>query len=236
MCGEHTTSRGAPQRGRAQCISLPHALTPSLFASLALSPPAPQLHIPKEGVTIAFNPSGVRCPQRGQPAAAGRPAVEVRGGWSVRCCSMAYTMRLCRTRHVLHCFESLFAPTRVAVHCAPAGGAVLGGGAAVHARACAAGAGCKAAHLHVRWLPRCPAASARGCTLRLLVCTTSVYPLSSLLTQSDPSTLPPTLQRDVEVEVSSVDRAGNFQGTLRVGKLNLGGARLPACWRAVLPT
>lgn len=38
-----------------------------------------KLHIPKEGVTIAFNPSGVRCPQRGQPAAAGRPAVEVRG-------------------------------------------------------------------------------------------------------------------------------------------------------------
>ncbi len=36
-----------------------------------------KLHIPKEGVTIAFNPSGVRCPQRGQPAAAGRPAVQV---------------------------------------------------------------------------------------------------------------------------------------------------------------
>ena len=34
-----------------------------------------KLHIPKEGVTIAFNPSGVRCPQRGQPAAGGRPAV-----------------------------------------------------------------------------------------------------------------------------------------------------------------
>jgi staphylococcal nuclease domain-containing protein 1 len=37
-----------------------------------------KLHIPKEGVTIAFNPTGVRCPQRGQPAAAGRPAMEVR--------------------------------------------------------------------------------------------------------------------------------------------------------------
>ncbi len=36
--------------------------------------------------------------------------------------------------------------------------------------------------------------------------------------------LPPQPQRDVEVEVSSVDRAGNFQGTLRVGRLNLGGA------------
>lgn len=39
-----------------------------------------KLHIPKEGVTLAFNPSGVRCPQRGMAASAGRPATEVRRG------------------------------------------------------------------------------------------------------------------------------------------------------------
>ena len=37
-----------------------------------------KLYVPKEGVTIAFNPSGVRCPQRGQKASEGRPAIEVR--------------------------------------------------------------------------------------------------------------------------------------------------------------
>jgi staphylococcal nuclease domain-containing protein 1 len=40
-----------------------------------------KLHIPKEGATIAFNPSGVRCPQRGQPASAGRPAVAEEPFW-----------------------------------------------------------------------------------------------------------------------------------------------------------
>ncbi len=37
-----------------------------------------KIFVPKEGVTFAFSPSGVRCPQRAQAAAAGRPAVEVR--------------------------------------------------------------------------------------------------------------------------------------------------------------
>ena len=31
------------------------------------------------------------------------------------------------------------------------------------------------------------------------------------------------LQRDCEVEVHSMDRAGTFQGTVRFGRLNLGG-------------
>ena len=31
------------------------------------------------------------------------------------------------------------------------------------------------------------------------------------------------VQRDCEVEVDSVDRAGTFLGTMRAGKLNLGG-------------
>ncbi len=31
------------------------------------------------------------------------------------------------------------------------------------------------------------------------------------------------LQRDCEVEVHSVDRVGNFQGSIRIGRINLGG-------------
>jgi hypothetical protein len=37
-----------------------------------------KIFVPKEGVTFAFSPSGVRCPQRAQPATGGKPAVEVR--------------------------------------------------------------------------------------------------------------------------------------------------------------
>ena len=46
----------------------------------------------------------------------------------------------------------------------------------------------------------------------------------------------PVLQRDCEVEVQSVDRVGNFQGTVRFGKMNLGGERahLPAVCCSVL--
>ncbi|KAL4429360.1 hypothetical protein ABPG77_005134 [Micractinium sp. CCAP 211/92] len=87
-----------------------------------------KLHIPKEGVTIAFNPSGVRCPQRGQPAAAGRPAVQEEPYWEE---ALAFTRSL-------------------------------------------------------------------------------------------------ALQRDCEVEVHSVDRAGNFQGAVRFGRTNLGVALLEA--------
>ena len=37
-----------------------------------------KVHVPKEGVTIAFSPSGVRAPQRGQaPSRDGRAATEV---------------------------------------------------------------------------------------------------------------------------------------------------------------
>jgi staphylococcal nuclease domain-containing protein 1 len=34
-----------------------------------------KLYIPKEGVSIAFAPSGIKTPARAQPAANGRPAV-----------------------------------------------------------------------------------------------------------------------------------------------------------------
>ena len=38
-----------------------------------------KVHVPKEGVTVAFSPSGVRAPQRGQLASRdGRAATEVR--------------------------------------------------------------------------------------------------------------------------------------------------------------
>jgi len=72
-------------------LALPAAAQTLLPILSALCLPPVQLHIPKEGVTIAFNPSGVRCPQRGQPAAAGRPAVEVRSGEGrcSMCCSVA---------------------------------------------------------------------------------------------------------------------------------------------------
>ena len=37
-----------------------------------------KVHVPKEGVTVAFSPSGVRAPQRGQaPSRDGRAATEV---------------------------------------------------------------------------------------------------------------------------------------------------------------
>lgn len=35
-----------------------------------------KVHVPKEGVTFAFSPSGVRCPSRAQAPAAGKPAIE----------------------------------------------------------------------------------------------------------------------------------------------------------------
>lgn len=36
-----------------------------------------KLTIPKEGVTIVFAPSGIKTPSRAQPAANGKPAVQV---------------------------------------------------------------------------------------------------------------------------------------------------------------
>lgn len=47
-----------------------------------------KLHIPKEGVSIAFAPSGVRTPQRAQPANNGRPAHKVRRG-AQHCCTLS---------------------------------------------------------------------------------------------------------------------------------------------------
>jgi hypothetical protein len=35
----------------------------------------PQVHVPKEGVSIAFAPSGIKTPARAQAASHGRPAV-----------------------------------------------------------------------------------------------------------------------------------------------------------------
>ncbi len=40
-----------------------------------------QLYIEKEGIVLAFSPSGVRAPQRPQPAGNGRPAVEGEPFW-----------------------------------------------------------------------------------------------------------------------------------------------------------
>ncbi len=37
-----------------------------------------RVHIPKEGVTIVFAPSGIKTPSRPQPAANGKPEVKVR--------------------------------------------------------------------------------------------------------------------------------------------------------------
>lgn len=119
---------GTSSRAKQHLPFLQRAGKVSAVCEYVLSGHRVKLHIPKEGVTIAFNPSGVRCPQRGQPATAGRPAVEEEPYWEE---ALQFTRE-----HVL--------------------------------------------------------------------------------------------QRDVEVEVSSVDRAGNFQGTLRVGKLNLGVALLEA--------
>lgn len=35
----------------------------------------PQVHVPKEGVSVAFAPSGIKTPARAQAASHGRPAV-----------------------------------------------------------------------------------------------------------------------------------------------------------------
>ena len=40
-----------------------------------------QLYIEKEGIMLAFSPSGVRAPQRPQPAGNGRPAVSGEAFW-----------------------------------------------------------------------------------------------------------------------------------------------------------
>ena len=41
----------------------------------------PQLYIEKEGIMLAFSPSGVRAPQKPQPAGNGRPAVNGEPFW-----------------------------------------------------------------------------------------------------------------------------------------------------------
>ncbi|PSC71228.1 hypothetical protein C2E20_5281 [Micractinium conductrix] len=119
---------GTSQRAKQHLPFLQRAGKLPAVCEYVLSGHRLKLHIPKEGVTIAFNPSGVRCPQRGQAAAAGRPAVPEEPYW-----------------------EEALAFTRE------------------HA-----------------------------------------------------------LQRDCEVEVTSVDRVGNFQGVLRIGRMNLGAALLEA--------
>lgn len=89
-----------------------------------------KLHIPKEGVTIAFNPSGVRCPQRAMAAAAGRPAVEEEPYWQE---ALAFTrdmaLQVGGVEGMLQVGGLLEAQAR------------LVGGAGVHARHCAAGGG-----------------------------------------------------------------------------------------------
>ena len=140
----------------------------------------------------------------------------------------------------------------------PAGGAVLGRGAGVHAGARTAGesqqpatdaASCAVpaakgegttqgmAPLACRGLlPRLPAGPATPASCpsshysTILTLRPASSSLASLTTPHDPAPclLPPLLpsppQRDCEVEVTSVDRVGNFQGVLRIGRMNLGGA------------
>ncbi len=50
----------------------PHACPP---AHTHTHHECPQVTIPKEGATIVFAPSGIKTPQRAQPAQAGKPAV-----------------------------------------------------------------------------------------------------------------------------------------------------------------
>ena len=230
------TSRCAPQRVRAQCIRLPHALT-SAFAGRLICRPLPSRPAaahPQGGSDHRLQPLG-----RALPAA--RPARHRRppcggGERRVECTMPQHGLHGAAVSHAAR--AALFSkPVRPSTSCcaldAPAGGALLGGGAAVHPRACAAGAGRKAFHLHARWLLPSPLLVPRLHALfKWSLVFTAVVPPHPIC----PLHIAPTPQRDVEVEVSSVDRAGNFQGTLRVGKLNLGGARLSACWHAVLPT
>ena len=56
-----------------------------------------QLAVPKEGVTIAFSPSGVRAPQRAQQASASRPATQEEPFWEE---ATAFTRRHALQRNV----------------------------------------------------------------------------------------------------------------------------------------
>ena len=183
-----------------------------------------KLYIPKEGVTIAFNPSGVRCPQRGQAAAAGRPAVEVRcfppgagigrSGW------------VCQLRVGMCDLASPCLAWTAAPH--PALPAML-----PHRRSRTGRMRCGS---HATTACRCGAVVVLGgggvcvgCVCSGMVAcarrtTNSVRLLRPRVGHAlTPPPGPPLFQRDCEVEVTSVDRVGNFQGTVRFGRLNLGG-------------
>ena len=56
-----------------------------------------QLYVEKEGILLAFSPSGVRTPQRPQPAGNGRPAVEAEPYWEG---ALAFTRAHCLQREV----------------------------------------------------------------------------------------------------------------------------------------
>ena len=56
-----------------------------------------QLYVEKEGILLAFSPSGVRTPQRPQPAGNGRPAVEAEPYWEE---ALAFTRAHCLQRDV----------------------------------------------------------------------------------------------------------------------------------------
>jgi hypothetical protein len=130
----------------------------------------------------------------------------------------------------------------------PTGGALLGGCAALYQRALLAGGCCNCVCV-CGLLSVCGPSLAHACSdlgqkyagpthcsflgplslaTRWRLCMRVLVPFSQhlrwWLTTVRPSTAPSLCpQRDCEVEVTSVDRAGNFQGTVRFGKMNLGG-------------
>lgn len=220
LCWHHrreTPQHGGPQSAHAVCGWRPPCLTSCLFRAESAPHPCPpcrakqhlpflqragkvqavceyvlsghrlKLHIPKEGVTIAFNPSGVRCPQRGQPASAGRPAVEVRRNQGDR-------PRPCQ-RWVLQPGLWLCAPLLRSAE-APWSTPVAGSRHGASNRNPGAPA----------CLP-CPARPQEE----------PYWEEALAFTRGI------ALQRDCELEVHSIDRAGNFQGAVRFGRTNLGG-------------
>ena len=60
---------------------------------------AQQLYIPKEGVCIAFSPSGIRTPQRAMSGSAGRAATQAEPFCDE---ALAFTREHCLQREVSH--------------------------------------------------------------------------------------------------------------------------------------
>ncbi|KAL6773756.1 TXC1 [Auxenochlorella protothecoides x Auxenochlorella symbiontica] len=73
---------GAAQRARAHLPFLQRAGKVRGVVEHVLSANRLKVSVAKEGVTLAFSPSGVRCPARGQAASAGRAAVPEEPYWA----------------------------------------------------------------------------------------------------------------------------------------------------------